>query len=274
MNEPLKTPLTDTEVMLFKHEMKTEMCSDCETIHGKSMGCAEILKPTTSPLPEVIYAVTPFELKDRGVWQVPATEIAEPYRKESSFEEMKKCLTYTIEEAKRGVVTADFAHSLETKLGEVELNLESANVTNDNWKKAQTILSEKLTTALADNRRFWHSLLECRNRIAEHDGCSRYQMGDSCIIERADKLLFPSTTPNEGGSMIFQLTESIMNGTVTMSTTSLGVKAKNFNAAILKLKNRLCMSKALVVTANKFHFTYTIGSNLIGRLENKELKII
>lgn len=33
------------------------------------------------------------------------------------------------------------------------------------------------------------SLLECRNRLAAHDGCSRYQIGDNCIIERADKQL-------------------------------------------------------------------------------------
>jgi len=84
------------------------------------------------------------------------------------------------------------------------------------------------------------ALIICRNRIAEHDGCSRYQIGDSCIIENTDKIVSTSTQ-----SDVVQVLREAVSFIEGHSHTSGCKKARDYklectcgrNDALAKLKN-------------------------------------
>ena len=78
--------------------------------------------------------------------------------------------------------------------------------------------------------------------------------------------------------MIYIVTESLMNGTVTMSINTFGIKAESFIEAKSKLITTLNikllgMWRELVSWDIDKIFRYSVDGSVIGSMENKPLEI-
>jgi hypothetical protein len=78
--------------------------------------------------------------------------------------------------------------------------------------------------------------------------------------------------------MMFLLTESILNGTVTMSVHGVAVDAPDFASAKAKLKAMPNMVNAAIHTDSDEVFSFSIPQQDVfgcfGHMENKPLKVI
>ena len=86
--------------------------------------------------------------------------------------------------------------------------------------------------------------------------------------------------------MIFILIESVMNGTVTMSTSPTGIEADDFEGAKKKLKSLKRFAGATIIFEGTTLFEYKIGSTskiitskidslpVYGRMDATPLRII
>ena len=77
---------------------------------------------------------------------------------------------------------------------------------------------------------------------------------------------------------MYILTEQVMNGTVAMSTTAIGVDAPGWTEAVLKLRSCFAPGGTVQIheqNADVFAYTVPGGSfPVYGRMENKPLKVI